>query len=290
MKWFLGLVVALNLFVGVVALLRQHDPVDIHSHEVSPEQLKVLPAGWQPQASAAMAASAPFVASAPLTLTQTVTSPLGKAASAPAASAPTAKSAVSPKGDKPAAKAPAQNDKSAAHDKAKVASVPAAHAGEPVARQCAQWGGLSQALLDRVKGGLPTLRLKSAQMHSQLVDDSSATGGNLRYWVYIPAKLASSKLSGELAQKGFDNYVVQNEGDFRGALSLGLFGKQEGAQALVDKLKKAGYPKAEIQARGKTQLTRLDFSDLSDSQFKALGALQQRLTPGIALKTVACGR
>ncbi|MBV8049050.1 MAG: SPOR domain-containing protein [Paludibacterium sp.] len=276
MKWFLGLIVALNLFVGAVVLLRQHDPVNIHSHEVSPEQLKVLPADWQPDAnaSAPFAASAPVSASAPIALAQTTSSPLGKASPAPAAKAEA--SAVK----SPAAK-PAEKRKNAA-------SAPAARMVKADARQCAQWGDLNDTLLARVKGGLPGMHLAASQLESQAVEGK--VGAGVRYWVYIPASASTAALSAELKGKGFDNYVVQNVGDYKGALSLGLFGKPEGAQALADRLKKAGYDKAAVLPRGKTTLTRLVFKGLSDSQMQTLTALQKRLTPGVALQTTACAR
>jgi hypothetical protein len=281
MKWFLGLVVALNLFVGAVMLLRQHEPVDIHSHEVSPELLKVLPAGWQldASASASLTASAPLSASAPLTLAQTTNAPLGMAASVPVAK--TEASAGHAKTVKPAGKA---SDKSK-----KAASVPAvAHPAKADARQCASWGGLSDTLLARVQDGLPALHLSADQISRRAVE-GKATGA-LRYWVYIPGKEVTASLSGELKGKGFDNYAVQNAGDYKGALSLGLFGKQDGAQALVDRLKKAGFDKAAVLARGKTALTQVDFKNLSESQLQALAALQKRLTPGIALQSAVCSR
>ncbi|TDR80512.1 SPOR domain-containing protein [Paludibacterium purpuratum] len=302
MKWFLGLVVALNLFVGAVLMLRQHDPVDIHSHEVSPEQLKVLPADWRPDAasSAPLAASEPVSASAPMALAQTTSSPLGKAASAPAGVGKTVKPQPAKASEKPnkADSAPVKaidKPKKAASAPAKVvdkpqktASAPAHRADKDEAVQCAQWGGLNDALLARVKGGLYSVHLASDQISSQSLEGKAA--GNLRYWVYIPTKAVTASLSAELADKGFDNYAVQNEGEYKGALSLGLFGKQDGAQALIDRLKKAGYDKGAILARGKASATRLDFKRLNDTQLHALSALQKRLTPGIALQTVACSR
>lgn len=281
MKWFLALIVVLNILVAAAGLLRQHDPVNIHSHEVSPEMLKVLPDGWQSaaNASAPAVASAPVAASMPLALMQTTRSPLGKAASSPAASAPHAAA--------PKAAAPAAAKKAAPAAPAAAKKTAQLAADKPALRQCAQWGELSATLAERVKDGLAGLHLAANQMDSKQVEGHDAA--NVRYWVFVPAKNVTASLSSELKGKGFDNYVVQNEGEFHGALSLGLFGKEDGAKALQGKLRGAGFAKAEVVARSKTALTRYEFRSLDDKQLQALTALQKRLTPGLALHTQACG-
>jgi hypothetical protein len=282
MKWFLALLLALNLFVAGVSLLRQHDPVDIHATEVDASKLKVLPPDWLPDgASSAPIASAPLSASAPAAAA--ASAPVSRAASAPIARANPAMPAKKPTASAPAGKAkPAVREHKPAH--AALASAPAAKA-----LQCAQWGELSDSLLTRVQGGLPALKLSGDQLMQQKVATGEASGPGVRYWVYYPAGGAAG-LSAELKGKGFDNYVVQNAGEFKGTLSLGLFGKRDGAEALLGKLKAAGYSKAMLLARGKggNDKTRLVFKSLDDAQLAAITALQKRLTPGIVLKTVPC--
>lgn len=59
MKWFLALVVVLNLLVAMYGSFKQRPPVDVRAQEVSPELVKLLPVNWKPNAASAPVASAP---------------------------------------------------------------------------------------------------------------------------------------------------------------------------------------------------------------------------------------
>jgi hypothetical protein len=48
MKWFLVLIVVLNLAVAGYGAFKQRPPADVHAQEISPEQVKLLPPDWQP--------------------------------------------------------------------------------------------------------------------------------------------------------------------------------------------------------------------------------------------------
>lgn len=280
MKWFLALVLALNLFLAAFGAFRQHQPVDIHSQEVNPGQLKVLPADWVPPGDASGAsASSPFAVAAP-------------AASAPAAARPPVGAASAPAVIKPAARAAARSVAAKPAASAAAARAEPASARRPAALACVQWGALTPALASRVDGGLPSLKLTATQLsRSQAAGDKS--GGPVRYWVYYPEQAngaTTQALSGELKHKGFDNYIVQNDGEFQGAISLGLYGKHDAAQAMVNRLKAAGYARAAIAERGKgSGATLLSFRSLTAAQLSSLTALQKRLTPGLPLKPVSCG-
>jgi hypothetical protein len=319
MKWFLALVVALNLLVGAFGALRQRVPLDVHAQEINAGQLKPLPADWQPPQAASAASVAVLVdASAPHSAA-VASAPLAKlAASAPAVklrvvppATPKSKVIVAPVVAKPATVVAAKPAAAAAKGVAPV------HKAVPVAKKeasptqsksealkpkaetlaaagsCAQWLGLSDSLLTRVQGGVAGLKLKAGQMSSSHAAGKAANG-NVRFWVYYPEQAngaVAQALSTELKAKGFDNYMVQNDGEFKGALSLGLFGKEDAAQALIVRLKAAGYAKARVDPRGsKSQVTNLNFSGLSATQSAELVRLQQRLTPGITLKHAACGK
>jgi hypothetical protein len=263
MKWFLALVVALNLLVGAFGVSRRPASINIHAQEVNAAQLKVLPSDWQPRADASAAAVAPVpMASGPL--------------ATPAAPAPVVK---------PLASAPAPHA-AQAHP----APPPVAKAA---ALACVQWPGLSDSELARVETALAPLKLSSAQMSLTKAAASKTTRENVRYWVYYPAQpnpAAAQALSSEMKGKGFDNYVVQNEGEFHGTLSLGLFGREDVAHTLIAKLKAAGYGKAAINERGSrsTQQTSLNFKSLTPAQSQALAGLQKRMTPGLGLKSLSC--
>ncbi|WP_293763442.1 SPOR domain-containing protein [uncultured Aquitalea sp.] len=290
MKWFLVVVVVLNLLVAGYGSLKQRPVGDAHAQEISPNQVKLLPADWKP--ASAPEASAPAAASMPATEKPTAAE-LGKAdASAAGAIKPEAASAA--KADKPAADKPAKDEKKPVDDKkpaktdAKADSKPA---GKAETKQdakpelaCYDWGALESHLLQRVKGGLPSLHLKPEQL---VESDKGETKGNGKFWVYHPPLATRSEtqtLSAELKDKGFDNYIVSNE-DFKGSVSLGLFGKEDAAKAMVAKIKAAGFDKAAMQQKGqKSNATLLTFKGLDPQQADKLRALQRRLTPGIALQ------
>ncbi|GGY16001.1 SPOR domain-containing protein [Paludibacterium paludis] len=260
MKWFVGLILVMNLLVAGYGALKVRAPQDVHAQEVSPAMLKVLPEGWKP----------PVESSLPVT------------ASTPAASAPVVASAP---------KTSVSSAPSAVARPAVAASKPAeVKASTAAAAQCREWGPLNSALLARARGGLPGLHLKPGQW--SVADAPAATGaGKGKVWVYYPPLATHAEtqtLSSELKSKGFDNYIVAGD-DHKGAVSLGLFGKEEAAKAMMARIRAAGYDKVAMEARGgKAVSSVISFKGLDDAAASRLDALQQRLTPGIRLKTVPC--
>ncbi|WP_277620418.1 SPOR domain-containing protein [Chromobacterium sphagni] len=276
-KWFVALVVVLNLVVAMYGSFKQRPPMDVHAQEVSPGQVKLLPTGWTPDASAAQASAPHAAASTPAALAKAASAPheavkaAGKAAAKPVASAPKALAKPAKPELKPAAKPEASG----------AVAVKAAEA-KPLA--CYRWAGLNDSLLARVKGGVPSLKLKSGQLQQDSKEENKGSG---RFWVYYPPLATQSEtktLSAELKDKGFDNYIVSGD-EFKGNLSLGLFGKEDAARTLVARLKAAGYDKAVVKSKDQpVKQTTLSFKDLDAAQAEHLKALQKRLTPGIALK------
>jgi cell division septation protein DedD len=101
----------------------------------------------------------------------------------------------------------------------------------------------------------------------------------------LATQAETQTLVAELKAKGFDSYIVQTAGDFKGYLSLGLFGREEGAQALVKRLKAAGYDKTKVDSRAEVvKVTTLSFRQLDEATAGKLKALQKRLLPGIPLQ------
>ncbi|POZ61290.1 SPOR domain-containing protein [Chromobacterium alticapitis] len=283
MKWLVALVVVLNLLVAMYGTLKQRAPLDIHAQEVSPGLVRLLPPSWKTDASAAQASAPAAAASAPV-------------AGKPAASAPVAQTKA--EASTPAVKAPekpAQKPAEAAGKKPqdkpaeKAAEKPADKPAEKTAAQekataCYRWGALNDSLLARVKGGMPQLKLKAGQLQEDSKDENKGSG---KFWVYYPPLATQSEtktLSAELKDKGFDNYIVGND-EFKGNLSLGLFGREEAAKTLVARLKAAGYDKAVVKSKSEpAKMTTLSFKALDATQAEHLKALQKRLTPGIPLK------
>jgi hypothetical protein len=297
MKWFFAIVLVLNLLVFGYGNLKARVPVDLHAQEVNAKQIKLLPANWTPPvaASAALAeASAPASSTAlPAALALDAAT---VAAAKPASPAPVTKLAESkPSTAKPVETKVADTKPTVppAHPKVETKPIAAqpsvAPAPAKVATQCYRWGTLNDTLYTRVKGGLPTLKLTAAQWRSE---SQQTPTKNSKYWVFYPAPATSAEahaLAAELKGKGFDNYPVQNDGEFKGTLSLGLFANEAGANSLLAKLKAAGFADAKMQPRGKgTTQTVLHFKDLDSAQADRLTALQRRLTPGIAVQSAAC--
>ena len=277
MKWFLIIVLVLNLLTGLYGWVKQKPPVVIGEQDVNATQLKVLPAGWAPpvvalaplmvDTSAATALPTNLDSTAPVVASATVAAPAPLVASAVKAVPPLA-SAVTPLLKVPTAPP-------AAADKATVAVA---------AMQCYRWGAFDERQLPRVEGGIPLLKLAQAPQRSV----SEEKRGSGKAWVFYPplaTQAETQTLVAELKGKGFDSYIVRTDGPFKGHLSLGLFAREAAAQELVKKLKAAGYTKAEVDARSTpAKLTTLTFAKLDDASADKLKALQKRLFPGIPVQ------
>lgn len=279
MKWFLVIVVVLNVLVGLYGVLKQKPVADIGAQDINAAQLTILPASWRPESAPAV----PQEASAVTALTDN----LDASVATPAATLP-ATLASQPAAQKPAMQKPAMQ-KPVAQPKADTPTVAKAELKptpetKPAAGQCLAWGALDAKQLARVQGGLPALKLATAPQ-SSVKEELRGSG---RVWVFYPplaTKAETQTLVAELKGKGFDSYIVKTEGEFSGHLSLGLFSKEAAAQALVARLKAAGYDKARVDARSeRSQLTTLSFRALDAAQADKLRALQQRLLPGIPLR------
>lgn len=276
MKWFLVIVVVLNVLVGLYGVLKQKPVADIGAQDINAAQLTILPASWSPASAPVAQPEASAVTALTDNLDASVATPAA-ALPAPVASQPTAQKPVMQNMQKPAA--PLKTDTPAV---AKVELTPAAKPA--AAGQCLAWGALDAKQLARVQGGLPALKLATAPQ-SSVKEEARGSG---RVWVFYPplaTKAETQTLVAELKGKGFDSYIVKTEGEFSGHLSLGLFSKEAAAQALVTRLKAAGYDKARVDARSeRSQLTTLSFRALDAAQADKLRALQQRLLPGIPLR------
>lgn len=271
MKWFFGVVVLLNLAVALWGTLKTHPTADIHAQEVSPHSIRLLPADWKEStlapstdASAAMAKPAqeptklvanldPSNASALLAQPQPVAKPEPKPEIKVAAAAkPESKAVAAAKPDSTAATA---------------------------AKACYEWGELDAKTFGRVKPELAVLKLKP--------DEHAGQGGHGgKFWVYYPA--AQQDKSADLIAKGFNNYPVRTEDEYKGTLSLGLFAREEGANELMHRLKAAGFDAAQVIQRGNGARMLLSFKQLDTQQDEALHKLQQRMAPSVPLKHLTC--
>lgn len=285
MKWFLVLIVVLNLAAAGYGAFKQRPPADVHAQEISPEQVKLLPPDWQPASAPPGEASAALKVVASMPQTEALKpEDLGKTASQPVAAKPAKVEASLPVAKPESKKLVEAKPVEKAADKPK--SKPEAAKAEPTKTlACYDWGTLDAKLLARVKGGLPSLKLKAEQM---VESSKGELKGNGKFWVYHPPLATQSEtqtLSAELKDKGFDNYIVHSV-EFKGSVSLGLFGQEATAKAMQARVKAAGFDKVAIAQKGlKSAATVLSFKALDAQQAERLQALQKRLTPGIALQT-----
>lgn len=274
MKWFLVIVVVLNVLVGLYGVLKQKPVADIGAQDINAAQLTILPASWSPASAPVVQPEASAVTALPDNLDASVATP---AAALPATLA------SQPSVQKPVMQKPVAPVKADTPTVAKIELKPTSET-KPEAGQCLAWGALDAKQLARVQGGLPALKLATAPQ-SSVKEEARGSG---RVWVFYPplaTKAETQTLVAELKGKGFDSYIVKTEGEFSGHLSLGLFSKEAAAQALVMRLKAAGYDKARVDARSeRSQVTTLSFRALDAAQADKLRALQQRLLPGIPLR------
>jgi hypothetical protein len=123
-------------------------------------------------------------------------------------------------------------------------------AGAPTAAatpsSCIEWGSFSIADAPRAEQALEPLGL-GARLAQRRSEEAAA------WWVFIPPQanrqLALRKAA-ELKQLGVEDYfVVQEEGSYRWALSLGVFRTEEAAQARLAALRGQGVRSARVGAR-----------------------------------------
>jgi hypothetical protein len=131
---------------------------------------------------------------------------------------------------------------------------PAAEAG-PARIACLEWGGFSAADAARAGEALAPLALGN-RLSQRQVDDTA------NWWVYIPPrpnKQDAQKKVGELKARGVDEYfIVQDEGPFQYALSLGVFKTEAAAVSRLEALRAKDVRTAQVGKR-ETQLQKTYF-------------------------------
>jgi len=114
------------------------------------------------------------------------------------------------------------------------------------ALKCLEWGSFTVAVAPRAEKALEPLALgpRLAQRRTE------ETAG---WWVFIPpqgSRPAALKKAAELKARDIEDYfIMQEEGPFRWALSLGVFRTEDAAQARLAALRGMGVRSAQIAAR-----------------------------------------
>ena len=150
---------------------------------------------------------------------------------------------------------------------------------------CLEWGAFAGPAVSKAEAALAKLELPAAQVERAVTD---ADG----YWVYMPplkTKAEVDRKVGELKGLGVTEFfVVQEAGQWRNAVSLGIFRTDEAAQAFLAKLKERGVRSA-VAERRENFLKQVAFyvREPSEATVIRLTALQQEF-PGSELKAGPC--
>lgn len=125
-------------------------------------------------------------------------------------------------------------------------AAPSAPAPTPVALKCMEWGSFTIADAPRAEKALEPLALgpRLAQRRTE------ETAG---WWVFIPSqgtRAAAVRKAAELKALAIDDYfIVQEDGPYRWALSLGVFRNEDAAQARLVALRTQGVRSAQVAPR-----------------------------------------
>lgn len=112
--------------------------------------------------------------------------------------------------------------------------------------KCMEWGSFTVADALRAEKALEPLTLGARLAHRRTEELAA-------WWVFMPSQASrqgAQKKAAELKALGIEEYfIVQDEGAFRWALSLGVFRSEEAAQARLAALRERGVRTAQIGAR-----------------------------------------
>ena len=150
---------------------------------------------------------------------------------------------------------------------------------------CLEWGIFAGPNVARAEDALARLELPAGQVERVVTD----AGG---YWVHIPplkTKAEVDRKARELRDLGVTEFlVVQDAGQWRNAISLGIFRTDEAAQTFLARLKQQGVRSA-IAARRENFLKQVAFHvrEPDEATVAQVTALQQEF-PGSEVKAVPC--
>lgn len=160
---------------------------------------------------------------------------------------------------------------------------PKAAAAVPTA--CLEWGLFAGPAVAKAESALARLELPASQIERAVAD----AGG---YWVYMPPLKTKAEIDrkiGELKAFGItDFFVVQDVGQWKNAISLGIFRTEEAAQGFLAKVKERGVRTA-IAARRENFLKQVAFHvrEPTPATVAKLTELQKEF-PGTEMKAGTC--
>jgi len=123
---------------------------------------------------------------------------------------------------------------------------PVAARPAPMVLKCLEWGSFTLADAPQAQAALEPLQL-GARLAQRRTEESAG------WWVFIPpqgSRPAAQKKAAELKALAVDDYfVVQDDGPYRWALSLGVFRSEEAAEARLAALRAQGVRSAQVGPR-----------------------------------------
>lgn len=153
------------------------------------------------------------------------------------------------------------------------------------AAACLEWGLFAGPAVAKAEGALAGLGLPAGRVERTVVD----SGG---YWVYMPPQKTKADVDrkvGELKEFGVTEFfVVQEAGQWRNAISLGIFRTEEAAQAFLSRLKERGVRSA-VTGRRENFLKQVAFHVREpDPALVAKLTEMQKGFPGTEMKAGPC--
>ncbi len=156
------------------------------------------------------------------------------------------------------------------------APAPAAAKAAPAAVACTEWGAFAAADATRAGEALAPLALGPRLSQRQADDNAS-------WWVYFPPRANrqdAQKKADEVRRLGIEDYfIVQDEGPFRFAVSLGVFKTEAAANTRLEALKARGVKTAQV-ARRETALPKTWFQVRPSDE--AIAAKLREIAQGFA--------
>ena len=150
---------------------------------------------------------------------------------------------------------------------------------------CLEWGLLAGAEVARADAAVAGLELPAASVRRAVAD----SGG---YWVYLPPAKTKAEVDRRVAtlkSRGVQEfYVVQESGQWRNAISLGIFKSEDSARARAAKLKQSGVQDVALERRENILKQIAYFVREPDPRAVARLAELQREFPGTEVKAVPC--
>ena len=119
----------------------------------------------------------------------------------------------------------------------------------PAALKCFEWGSFTLHDAPRAEKALEPLAL-GARLAQRRIEETAG------WWVFMPpqgSRAAALKKAVELKARDVEDYfIIQEEGPWRWAVSLGVFRTEEAAQARLAALRAQGVRSAQVGARETT--------------------------------------